>query len=244
MSKDKINIYGTHAVTAVCQHYPELVFQLSISKDHNAQQLNDIFTAAKRHNIPVKQVSRTELDKLCGAVHQGVMASCRQLETSSMEDLPKLINSVAKPFLLILDGVQDPHNLGACMRSANAMGVTAVIVPKQNSCGLTSVVHKVSCGASLLTPLVAVSNLARTLDLLAKEGVWMVGMDASAKQELQQVDMTGSIAIVMGAEGSGLRRLTIDKCDYLAKLPMPGDMESLNVSVATGMALYEVVRQR
>ena len=140
--------------------------------------------------------------------------------------------------------MQDPHNLGACLRSANAMGVDAVVVPKNDSCGLTPVVHKVSCGASLITPLIVVTNLARTMEEMAKEGVWFVGLDGKADEKLQDIDLKGAIAIVMGAEGSGLRRLTRDKCDYLAKLPMSGQVESLNVSVAAGMSLYEVVRQR
>lgn len=245
MAKDRVNIYGVHAVCAVCKHYPELVYQIFVGKQSGDGKASVVYALAKQHDIPLQQSSKSQLDNLSdGGVHQGVIAVCRAPETASMQDLEKIIANSECPLLLLLDCIQDPHNLGACLRSANAMGVDAVIAPKHDSCGYTPVVHKVSCGASLLTPFIRVGNLARTIDYLAKQGVWLVGMDAETDHLLLEVDLKGPIALVMGAEGRGLRRLTKDKCDYLAKLPMRGDVESLNVSVATGMALYEVLRQR
>jgi 23S rRNA (guanosine2251-2'-O)-methyltransferase len=245
MAKENILIYGIHAVSAVCDRYPELVLQIAINKDLKDAKVSPIYSAAKTHHIFLKQVSKQELDKVSsGNLHQGVIATCKAIPTGSMDQLQDIIAVSARPFLLVLDGVQDPHNLGACLRTANAMGVDAVIIPKNDSCGLTSVVHKVSCGAAVMTPLIEVGNLASSMEALAKAGIWFVGLDAQAQQELAEVDLTSPIAIVMGAEGEGMRRLTRDKCDFLVKLPMFGAIESLNVSVATGMSLYEVVKQR
>ena len=160
-------------------------------------------------------------------------------------DLFKVLeNLTVPPFLLVLDNVQDPHNLGACLRVADGAGVQAVIVPKDRSVGLTDTVRAVACGAAEHVPLIQVVNLARTLDQLKENGVWMVGTADWAEQSIYQVDLTGPLALVMGSEGSGLRRLTAEKCDFLASLPMFGSVSSLNVSVATGICLYEAVRQR
>ncbi len=161
------------------------------------------------------------------------------------EDVFSLFDSQDHPaFLLILDTVQDPHNLGACLRTANAAGVQAVIVPKDRSVSVTEVVRTVACGAAEKTPLVRVTNLARFLEKLKKAGVWLVGTADQAEKSLYEIDLKGPIAFVLGSEGTGLRRLTAEKCDFLAKLPMAGSVESLNVSVATGVCLYEAVRQR
>ena len=245
MAKETIRIYGTHAVSAVCEHHPERVYQVYVARSNRESRSTAIEAMAAIHDIPVRHAAASELDKLSqGGSHQGVLAECRAPEMGSVGDLQNIVEKANCPLLLLLDGVQDPHNLGACLRSANAMGVDAVVAPKHDSCGLTAVVHKVSCGASLLTPFIRVSNLARTMESLAKQGVWLVGLDAETPQLLQDVDLCCPIALVLGAEGGGLRRLSREKCDHLAKLPMSGDMESLNVSVATGMALYEVVRQR
>ncbi len=245
MAKENILIYGIHAVAAVCDRYPELVLQIAINKELKDAKVSPIYSAAKTHNIFLKQVAKRELDKVSGGnVHQGVIATCKSIPTGDMEELQNIISVSSKPFLLVLDGVQDPHNLGACLRTANAMGVDAVIIPKNDSCGLTSVVHKVSCGAAVMTPLIEVGNLASAMDFLANLGIWFVGLDLLAQQELATLDLTSPIAIVLGAEGDGMRRLTRDKCDFLAKLPMLGEIESLNVSVATGISLYEAVRQR
>jgi len=161
------------------------------------------------------------------------------------EDLFALLDKRSEPaFLLILDTVQDPHNLGACLRTANAAGIQAVVVPKDRSVSITPAVRTVACGAAEKTPLVRVTNLARLLDRLKKAGVWLVGTADQAEKSLYEIDLKGPLALVMGAEGTGLRRLTAEKCDFLAKLPMVGEVESLNVSVATGVCLYEAVRQR
>jgi len=148
------------------------------------------------------------------------------------------------PLILVLDGVTDPHNLGACLRTADAAGATAVIVPKDKSATLTPVVRKVACGAAEVIPLVAVTNLARTLEKLQQRGLWVVGTAGEAEQEIYQQDLTGPLVMIMGAEGKGMRRLTREHCDFLVKLPMSGSVSSLNVSVATGVCLFEAVRQR
>ncbi len=148
------------------------------------------------------------------------------------------------PLILVLDGVTDPHNLGACLRTADAAGATAVIVPKDKSATLTPVVRKVACGAAEVIPLVAVTNLARTLEKLQQRGLWVVGTAGEAEQEIYQQDLTGPLVMIMGAEGKGMRRLTREHCDFLVKLPMAGSVSSLNVSVATGVCLFEAVRQR
>jgi len=155
-----------------------------------------------------------------------------------------LDRSEAPPLLLVLDGVTDPHNLGACLRTADAAGALAVIVPKDKSATLNATVRKVACGAAEVVPLVAVTNLARTLEKLQKRGVWIVGTAGEASQELYSQDLSGPIALVMGAEGKGMRRLTREHCDYLVRLPMAGSVSSLNVSVATGVCLFEALRQR
>ena len=161
------------------------------------------------------------------------------------EDLFALMAKQDKPaFLLILDTVQDPHNLGACLRTANGAGVQAVVVPKDRAVSVTPVVRTVACGAAEKTPLVRVTNLARFLDRLREAGVWLVGTADQAEKSLYEIDLTGPIAFVLGSEGTGIRRLTSEKCDFLAKLPMAGEVESLNVSVAAGVCLYEAVRQR
>jgi len=155
-----------------------------------------------------------------------------------------LERSERAPLILVLDGVTDPHNLGACLRTADAAGVTAVVIPKDKSATLTPVVRKVACGAAEVIPLVAVTNLARTLEKLQQRGLWVVGTAGEAEQQIYQQDLTGPLVMIMGAEGKGMRRLTRDHCDFLVKLPMAGSVSSLNVSVATGVCLFEAVRQR
>ena len=184
--------------------------------------------------------------QLLGGNHQGVIAHvANNKKLRSEDDLPRLISEKGDDILLlILDGVQDPHNLGACLRSADGAGVDAVIVPRNKAASLTPVVHKVACGAAETMPFIMVTNLARTLRMLKEEGVWLVGADGNAKTSLYEIDLTGPLAMILGGEGNGLRRLTRDQCDYLAYLPMAGSVESLNVSVATGISLYEAVRQR
>ena len=169
----------------------------------------------------------------------------KQVGAKTEGDLPRILLTVSgPPLVLVLDGVQDPHNLGACLRSADAAGVSVVIVPKDNSVGITNVVRTTACGAAETVPFVMVTNLARTLRDLKEAGIWIVGLAGEGKQKLYEVDLKGPIAIVMGAEGKGLRRLTRETCDFVVKIPMRGTVSSLNVSVATGVALFEAVRQR
>ena len=239
-------IFGIHMVEQMLRERPDLALVLSVDASRKDARIAPIVQLARKHGVAVESVRKETLEKKShGGVHQGVMLSCRHLVLWQESDMEDILSRCVKPaFILILDGIQDPHNLGACMRSAHAMGVDMVLAPKNKACGLTPVVHKVSCGASILTPFIAVGNIARTMDILAKQGVWMVGMDASAKQSISQIDLSMPMALVMGAEGSGMRQLTLKHCDYLAKIPMQGQIESLNVSVAAGMAMYEVLRQR
>jgi 23S rRNA (guanosine2251-2'-O)-methyltransferase len=187
-----------------------------------------------------------QLDKLAGGgKHQGIVAQCQMPQPLNESTLDPMLEYPDHPLLfLVLDGVQDPHNLGACLRTADAAGVDAVIIPRDRAVSLTSTVIKVASGAAYTVPVISVTNLSRTMRYMQDAGVWFVGTDGASSQSLYELELTGSIAIVMGAEGSGLRRLTKEVCDYLVNLPMAGSVESLNVSVATGVCLYEVVRQR
>ena len=246
MANDE-KIYGLHAVKMILESRPRDVLRLSLQVGRDDQRMEEIIQLADQKNIKYEHVSKTQIEKIVGenVNHQGVVAYCRPMtpwtEKNLMEFVEKKSGSV---LLLILDGVQDPHNLGACLRSANGFGVDAVIAPKDRAVGLTDVVRKVACGAAECTPFIAVANLHRTLQQLQKLNVWLVGLDSDASLSLSQVNFSGSVAVVMGGEGDGMRRLTKETCDYLAKIPMQGNVESLNVSVATGVALYEVQRQR
>jgi 23S rRNA (guanosine2251-2'-O)-methyltransferase len=194
----------------------------------------------------VVTVDAASLDKLAdGGRHQGVLAEVAARSGDPETQLEEALEAAGPtPLLLVLDGVQDPHNLGACLRSADAAGVAAVIAPRDRAAGLTPVVRKVAAGAAEAVPFVAVVNLARTLRELKERGLWLVGTDDSADKSLHDVDLTGPLALVMGSEGEGMRRLTRECCDQLVSIPMAGAVESLNVSVATGVVLFEAVRQR
>ena len=179
-----------------------------------------------------------------GGQHQGVIARVKAVKQLNDKDLAVLVEKTETPFLLILDGVTDPHNLGACLRNADAAGVHGVIVPRDNSVGLTPTVSKVACGAAEVVPLFQVTNLARTMKSLQEKGIWIVGAAGEAEHDLYKADLKGSLAIAMGSEDKGLRRLTRESCDSLVSIPMTGSVSSLNVSVATGVCLFEAVRQR
>lgn len=245
MKKQEL-IYGFHAVKTVLKTRPRDVIQLLVQANRNDQRLTELTEFAAEHQVSTETLSKAKLQDLLGDVnHQGIVAKCKPLSAWSETELMNcVLNSTDRIILLVLDGVQDPHNLGACLRSANAFGVTAVIAPKDRAVSLTEVVKKVACGAAEQTPFVAVTNLHRTLKQLKEANVWLVGFDSDATLELTDIDLKGNIAIVMGGEGQGLRRLTREACDYLAQIPMMGTVESLNVSVATGVALYETQRQR
>ncbi|MFD2643782.1 23S rRNA (guanosine(2251)-2'-O)-methyltransferase RlmB [Pseudomonas japonica] len=238
-------IYGVHAVEALLRHHPKRVKQIWLSEGRSEPRIQALLALATENRVAVGQAERRELDAWVEGVHQGVVAEVSPSQVWGEAMLDELLDRTeGAPLLLVLDGVTDPHNLGACLRTADAAGVQAVIVPKDKSATLTAAVRKVACGAAEVIPLVAVTNLARTLEKLQQRGLWVVGTAGEAQQELYQQDMTGPTVLVMGAEGKGMRRLTREHCDFLVKLPMAGSVSSLNVSVATGVCLFEAVRQR
>ena len=238
-------IYGIHAVHTMLKSAPQRVSELHVQRGRLDDRLQKIHKLAEQHGVALQWATVKQLDGKAEGRHQGVMALCSPGETYDESFLLKLAEEKGRDALfLMLDGVTDPHNLGACLRAVDGAGVQAVIVPKDNSVGLTPVVSKVACGAAETMPLVMVTNLTRTLEKLQQQGAWVVGTTGEAEQLIYDIDLTGPMVLVMGAEGPGMRQLTQKQCDFLAKLPMAGEVSSLNVSVATGICLYEVVRQR
>ncbi|UAW99139.1 23S rRNA (guanosine(2251)-2'-O)-methyltransferase RlmB [Halopseudomonas nanhaiensis] len=238
-------VFGVHAVQAMLDRAPRRVRRLLLQQGRVDARTQALVDSASREGVEVRRMAADELDQLADGVHQGVVAQVTPSQVWSEEMLTHLLDKLeVPPLLVVLDGVTDPHNLGACLRSADAAGAQAVIIPRDKSVSLTPTVRKVACGAAETVPLVAVTNLARTLKALQQRGIWTVGTAGEADQLIYQVDLAGPIAIVMGAEGAGMRRLTREHCDFLAKLPMAGSVSSLNVSVATGICLFEAVRQR
>lgn len=239
-------VYGLHAVKALLTNPHRKTYRLHVSEERNDQRVQRLLELAKQASIPVEQHSMQQMNqRFADYHHQGVVASASSLPEYGEAQLPDLLATMKHPgFILILDGVTDPHNLGACLRSADAAGVDLVIIPKDKNATITPVVSKVACGAAEFVPLVRVTNLVRTMELLKTQGVWIYGAAGEASDSLYRMDCTHSIAMVLGAEGSGLRRLTREHCDALFSLPMYGSVDSLNVSVAAGICLYEVVRQR
>jgi 23S rRNA (guanosine2251-2'-O)-methyltransferase len=238
-------IYGLHAVRLLLERHPERVVRLLIAERRDDPRVRDLEALAARQQRPLQRLDLKTLQQRLGDVaHQGVAAEIAVLPPWSEDELLQMLQTIKAPLLLALDGVQDPHNLGACLRSADACGAQAVIVPRDRAAQLNATARKVAAGAAETTPVVAVTNLVRTLKLLKDAGLWVVGADASAAQAAAGVDLTGAVVLVLGAEGSGLRQLTRQNCDYLVRLPQLGAVESLNVSVAAGMLLYEAVRQR
>lgn len=238
-------VFGIHAVTAIIDRHPRRVTQLYLADSRSSQRVSDLLELAQRHQIQVTQCQKQALDEKVEGNHQGVVASCLPLTARGEQELEGFIEAIeGVPLLLILDGITDPHNLGACLRSAEAAGVHAVIVPKDKSADLSPVARKVACGAAELIPFFRVTNLARCIRQLQQQGIWMVGLAGEASSSIYDIDFSVPSALVMGAEGAGLRKLSRDTCDYLAKIPMPGSIESLNVSVATGVCLFEACRQR
>jgi 23S rRNA (guanosine2251-2'-O)-methyltransferase len=240
-------IFGLHAVKAALKYEPDLVRILWLDKDRRDPRLLDIQDIAKQRGISTRDEPRATLDRMTGgARHQGVVAACTGAPVQrSEQDIESILASAKPPALLLaLDQVQDPHNLGACLRSAEAAGVNAVIAPRDNSASLTATVRKVACGAAETVPFIQVVNLSRCLESLKKQDLWIVGADMEADKTLYDVDFKMPTVIVLGAEEKGLRRLTRETCDILAKIPMMGKVETLNVSVATGIFLFETLRQR
>lgn len=238
-------IFGWHVVEAVLKREPERLQQVWIQTGRQDKRVKAITSALDDLGVRWKVVHRKELDEKVSGVHQGIVAAVSETREWGEDDLMAMLAGSDKPpFLLVLDGVTDPHNLGACMRTADAVGVQAVIVPKDKSATLTPVARKVACGAAETVPFVRVTNLARCLRTLKDAGVWLIGTAGEADSTLYQADFTGPVALVMGAEGKGMRRLTREHCDALINIPMLGHVDSLNVSVATGVCLYEALRQR
>ncbi|MBI5451231.1 MAG: 23S rRNA (guanosine(2251)-2'-O)-methyltransferase RlmB [Gammaproteobacteria bacterium] len=239
-------LFGIHAVEALLTRDPSRLRQLWLVKGDLSTRLAKLAEQASAAGVAIEWRSRDELDaQSAGQRHQGVVAWSHGAERLSDQDLDGVLDSLTEaPFLLVLDGVQDPHNLGACLRSADAAGVHAVIVPKDRATGITDIVSKVACGAAEAVPFFQVTNLARVLRDLQQRGIWLVGLDERGEQTLFDMDLTGPLALVLGAEGGGLRRLTREHCDHVAVIPMAGTVSSLNVSVATGVCLFEARRQR
>lgn len=239
-------IYGVHAVLAVLQTRHTQVASLYLQANRHDQRFQQLRQLAEDRGIIVYNISREELNRRTpNGNHQGAAVCCHAEIAWQESDLDHWLKEApSDAFILVLDGIQDPHNLGACLRSANGAGVNWVIIPRHNAVGMTAVVRKVACGAAEFTPLVTVSNLARTLRKLKQAGVWIVGAVDQAEQSLYEADLKGRLAIALGAEGKGLKHITQLECDYLVSIPMRGDVSSLNVSVATGVCLYEALRQR
>jgi len=249
MAKNEELVFGIHSVNALLKIAPERFIEMWLLKGRDDERLLPIINLARKYGISAQMVQRRVLDdKSEGEQHQGVVARVKPGKVLTENDLDDIINATEKknipPFLLILDGVTDPHNLGACLRNADAAGVQAIIVPKDNAAKITATVRKVAVGAAESVPLVQVTNLSRTMKHLQQLGVWIVGTAGETDTCLYDVKLSGSMALVMGAEGKGMRRLTRENCDQLVKLPMAGSVSSLNVSVATGICLFEMVRQR
>lgn len=236
-------IYGLHAVEKFLKQSPEAIFNLSFQKGKLNKRQQSLFDQAKSLGLSPQFIAKASFDALGGA-HQGVMAEVAKQKDLSETDLPAILEKASQPLFVFLDEVQDPHNLGAILRTADAIGVDAVIIPKHQSVGVNSTVRKVACGAAESVKLIVVSNLVRTMKDLQQQGMWMTGLAGETDQTIYNQDFKGSVGIVMGAEGSGLRRLTREACDHIAAIPMQGVVESLNVSVATAVTLYEVYRQR
>ncbi|WP_300619147.1 23S rRNA (guanosine(2251)-2'-O)-methyltransferase RlmB [Dokdonella sp.] len=239
-------LIGIHAVEAALNHDVGNLVELYIESGSHNTRLKELGERARELGVKPHARDRAALDRMTGgARHQGVVARYNAPPPLAESALPELAENAGRDALfLVLDGVTDPHNFGACLRSAEAAGVTAVIVPKDRAVGVTPTVRRASAGAADRVPIVSATNLARALKALKDAGVWMAGLAGDATQSLYDVDLDGPVALVLGSEGEGMRRLTRENCDFIAKIPMRGDVESLNVSVSTGIVLFEALRQR
>jgi 23S rRNA (guanosine2251-2'-O)-methyltransferase len=244
--EDHVPVVGIHSVRTALKHGPDGVSEVWLDRTRRDRRLGELADLTRRAGVNLRQVDAADIDRLAeGGNHQGALAWVRIPTARTEQDLDRLLDDLqSPPLLLLLDEVQDPHNLGACLRTADATGVRAVIAPKDNAVGLTPVVCKVASGAAETLPYIQVTNLARVMCALKERGIWLIGTAGDAEHDLYATDLTGPLGIVMGSEGNGLRRLTRERCDRLIRLPMLGKVESLNVSVAAGVCLYEAVRQR
>ncbi len=243
----KTLITGIHAVESALKNDADNIAQVWIAENKRNQRVKELINHAQKRGLIAHRADMASLDKLAKThQHQGVVAEYNAPKRFTEEDLLDLLEQPldTPPLLLVLDGVTDPHNLGACLRTAEGAGVHAVIAPKDNAVGLTPAARKVASGAAETVPFIQVTNLVRTIEKLKKLGIWFIGTSDKAQGDLYSYDFKSPSAIVMGAEGKGLRRLTEEHCDTLVSIPMAGQVSSLNVSVATGVCLYEVVRQR
>lgn len=239
-------VFGLHAAEAAFKQAPEKLTAVWFDQARKDRRLNELRILCDKVGIKAQVASRAQMDKMSDRQsHQGVILELLLPEELNEQALQAAVRTSEQPaFFLVLDQVQDPHNLGACLRTADATAVQGIIIPKDQAVRMTATVCKVACGAAETVPLYRVTNLARTLRWLKDEGVWLVGADGGSDKTVFDIDLKGSIAIVIGAEGSGLRRLTREACDFIASLPMQGQVESLNLSAATAVFLYEAVRQR
>lgn len=238
-------IYGIHAVKSLLHRDARRFLKVFILQGRNDSRFKQLITELKEIGVSIQTTHRWWLDKKVNcALHQGVIAQVRARQKTQVNNLQSLLKNINTPFLLVLDGVTDPHNLGACLRTADAAGVHAVIVPRDRSAQLNDTAKKVACGSAENVQLIRVTNLARTLRLLHEMNVKVIGAASEVSDNLYQSKMTGAIALVMGSEGKGLRRLTRECCDEFIRIPMTGITNSLNISVATGVCLFEAIRQR
>lgn len=239
------SVYGIHAVTTLLQRSPSQVVEIWVQKGRQDARMQALLDLAEEHGLSVMEADKGLMNQKADGNHQGIIALRKPMPGRSEKHLPDLLDGIeGNAFILILDGVTDPHNLGAVLRTADAAGVHIVIAPKDRSAPLNATVSKVACGAAEAVPYIQVTNLARTMKELQERGIWIVGTAGEAEQNVYQQSLTGPLALVMGAEGQGMRRLTRENCDYLINIPMAGEVSSLNVSVATGVCLFEALRQR
>jgi 23S rRNA (guanosine2251-2'-O)-methyltransferase len=239
-------LIGIHAVEAALTHDVGNLVELYIESGSHNPRVKELGERARELGVKPHARDRAALDRMTGgARHQGVVARYNAPAALPESALAGLVEKAGRDALvLVLDGVTDPHNFGACLRSAEAAGVAVVVVPKDRAVGVTPTVRRASAGAADRVPIVSATNLARALKMLKDAGVWLVGLVGDTDRSIYAVDLAGPIALVLGSEGEGLRRLTRESCDFLARIPMRGDVESLNVSVATGITLFEALRQR
>ena len=244
MSRTQL-VYGLHTVRAILARHPQRVHRVLIAERRDDPRARAIEELARGQACAVERAAAETLRQRIGDVaHQGVVAEIEPLAPWSEDDLLAALGTASDPLLLALDGVQDPHNLGACLRTADACGALAVLGPRDRAAQLTPAARKVAAGAAETTPFVSCTNLGRTLELLKQAGLWIFGAEAQAREQAFEVDLTGGAVLVLGGEGAGLRQSTRERCDFKVRLPQLGAVESLNVSVAAGMLLYEAVRQR
>ena len=245
--RDENLLIGIHSVASALHSAPEKVRLVVIAGESKNPRVTELEQVARAKGVTVQHQPRSQLDKRCHDEnrHQDILAEFTGSNLYGERDIEQLLADIdGDPLVLVLDGIQDPHNFGACLRTAEAAGVHFVVVPKDKSAGLSPVVRRSAAGAAEVISIVTVTNLARVLRQLKQAGIWLAGADGEARQSIQEIPLNGPLALVMGSEGSGMRRLTAEHCDYLIRIPMSGTVSSLNVSVATGVCLFEILRQR